>query len=441
MGSAHGLYLEVPTVARRTFTDTWIRNLRPVEIRRDFTEAGRPGFMLRVWPGGQKTFVFRFSRAGHSQVMTLGQWPMLSLADAHEEHAAARKLFARGLDPIAERQRAKRDHEAEQRREAHKSGTVGQLYEEWLRRYVERERKRPEQVRQAFEANVLPKWRDRPARDITKRDVVELLDRIVDRGKPVMANRTFNMLKQCFEFGVARDLVDASPCVGVERPGGTEHPRERSLSPEEIKAFWTALDREDEDIEMSKPVRLGLRLILVTAQRPGEVAGAAWTEIDTEAAVWRIAADRSKNSKPHEVPLSDLALEILAELRALAKDRPRLLPSWQSKLKPDEPLSQRALSRALRNNHDDNGKLFGVEPFTPHDLRRSAASRMTALGIPRLHVEKVLNHTTGDIAEIYDRHDYRAEKARALQTWADELRTIIAGKKSKVSPIRKERVA
>jgi integrase len=139
------------------------------------------------------------------------------------------------------------------------------------------------------------------------------------------------------------------------------------------------------------------------------------------------------------VPLSELAIEIITDLRTRSGDRPHLLPSWQSKLKRDEPLGVRALSRALRNNHDDDGKLFGLEPFTPHDLRRTAASLMTSLRVPRLHVEKVLNHTTGDIAEVYDRHDYAPEKRRALDTWAAELRKIVTSEKADKAPAAPKR--
>jgi integrase len=156
--------------------------------------------------------------------------------------------------------------------------------------------------------------------------------------------------------------------------------------------------------------------------------------------VWRIPAERSKNGKAHQVPLSDLAVEILGQMRAQVDgDRPCIAPSHMSKRAADEPLSERALSRALRNNHDDDGKLFGLAPFTPHDLRRSAATQMTLLGIARLHVSKVLGHADSEITAVYDRSTYEVEKRVALQTWADHLRAIIEGKKSgKVAPIRKD---
>lgn len=230
-----------------------------------------------------------------------------------------------------------------------------------------------------------------------------------------MARRMRSLGLQVFTFAVARDLVTVNPFVGTPPPGEDEEPRDRKLDAHEVRSFWRALDRDD--IEMSKLVRLGLKLILVTAQRPGEVAGAAWAEIDMARAIWAIPAERAKNSRAHEVPLSDLALELVEQLRTMARGRPHLLPSVHSKLKRDEPLSQRALSRALRNNHDEHGKLFGLEPLVPHDLRRTAASMMTSLGIPRLYVSKVLNHTDQDITgRVYDLNEYEPQRRAALQT-------------------------
>ncbi|MGH8200329.1 MAG: tyrosine-type recombinase/integrase [Steroidobacteraceae bacterium] len=425
---------------RRVFTETWIRSLKPSEARQDFTEAGRPGFMLRLWPGGQKTFVLRYSREGRAQVMTLGQWPAMSLAEAHDEHGAARKLLSRTIDPIEEREREAKARQVRERHEKITSGiTTRNVAAEWAWHYARRHRKRPREAVRLARVYLATPWRERPAHELTKRDAVLLLDRLVARGSHVMARRVRSLGLQVFTFAVARDLVAVNPFIGTLPPGEDEEPRDRKLDASEVHAFWNALDRRD--TEMSQLVRLGLRLILVTAQRPGEVAGAAWSEIDTERAVWTIPPERSKNGRAHEVPLSDLALELLEQLRAPAADRPHLLPSVHSKLRRGKPLSQRALSRALRNNHDD-GKLFGLQPFTPHDLRRTAASMMTSLGILRLHVSKVLNHTDQDITgKVYDLNEYTAEKRKALQTWADHLRAVTAGKRPKVVPIAAEQRA
>jgi integrase len=421
----------------KVWTETWLKSLvkKPPDRRRDYTEQGRKGLMLRHHPGGALTFMVRYHRGAEQVPVTLGNYPSVSLEQAHHEHAEIRRQLAQGLDPAEERVLAVRERQrAREQRIAGDAVTVRNIVAEFGWHYCRRERKHPREAVRLLKVYVADPWKGRPVRDLTKRDAVLLLDRIKARA-PVMANRAYNLALQAFTFAIRRDLISNNPFLGVGRPGGDEEPRDRKLDTEEIRAFWRGL--ESKEAEISKPVRQALKLILVTAQRPGEVAGAAWSEIDTEGALWTIPAHKSKNARAHRVPLSPLAIELIEDLRELADGRPHLLPSVHSKLKPDEPLSQRALSRALRNNHDDDGKLFGLEPFTPHDLRRTAASMMTTLGIQRLHVSKVLNHTDQDVTgKVYDLNEYAAEKAKALTVWADELRTIIAGKERKVVPIR-----
>jgi integrase len=163
-------------------------------------------------------------------------------------------------------------------------------------------------------------------------------------------------------------------------------------------------------------VRTALKLILVTAQRPGEVALAVWSEFDLERRLWTIPAERSKNGEPHEVPLNDLAMTLLRRLIRRYGRGQFILPTRCWRARGSEPITVRALSQGLR----DNGCLR-MEKFTPHDLRRTAASLMTSVRIPRLHVEKVLNHTIDDVAEIYDRYDYTEEKRAALVALHDVI--------------------
>ena len=423
----------------RTFTETWLRSLerRAPMKRKDYTETGRKGFMLRHWPGGERTFVARYQRHGEPEVLTLGNHPAMSLEQAHDEHAQIRRMLARGLDPKAERERVAREQEAERRkRQASVAVTVRNVIAEWGWHYARRHRDHPREAVRLLRVYT-EAWKDRPVPEITKRDAVMLLDKIVARGSAVMANRIDALGKQAFRFAMERDLIESNPWVGTARPGGEEKHRERKLAEAEIRTFWKALDGPK--IKATAHVRLALKLVLVTAQRPGEVAGARWDEI--EGSTWTIPPHRAKNRRAHAVPLSDFALEIVGQLRTLAKGRPHLFPSAHARRKREEPMLELALSRALRNNRREDGSVFGIGWFTPHDLRRTAASMMTALGTPRLHVSKVLNHSDRDITAVYDVHDYFAEKKQVLQTWADHLRAIIAGKAAKVVPIRKEKRA
>jgi integrase len=188
---------------------------------------------------------------------------------------------------------------------------------------------------------------------------------------------------------------------------------------------------------MAEPTRLALKLLLVTAQRRGELTFAKWSHLDLDRKTWTIPVELLKTSharraepEPHQVPLSKLAIELFGKLHEITGESPYLLPAHASK-KRQQPYSGGVLTRAVLQNKAH----FGLERFTPHDLRRTAASLMTKLRIPRLHVEKVLNHATGDIAEVYDRHDYLREKRIALEKWGRHLASIIEGKDQKIAPM------
>ncbi len=442
-------------------TDTWLRSVKPRADRFDINVDGRQGLVVRVHPSGTVTFRLRFSRGGKRYWMVLGDYGDggLYLADAHDAHHQAHRELARDLDPIEERQ--KRLVAAERTRaERIGAGSVADLVEQFVHRKLRGERwdnssgwvrddrtktkarKRPDAAAAllGYSSGPTPARRRRGKRNVptfvsqlgkvnahelTKRQIIAFLDSIVDRGSPVTANRNHALLDQMFKWAAAKDLIPGSPMAGIERPGGEERPRERVLTADEVKTFWTQLETAD----MAEPTKLALKLLLVTGQRRGELTLAQWAHFDLNGKLWTIPVELLKTSharrsspEPHTVPLSQLAIDLLTQLKALSGSGPYVLPAHASK-KRSGPYSAGVLSRAVRQNADH----FGIPHFTPHDLRRTAASMMTKLKVPRLHVEKVLNHSTGDIAEVYDRHDYAAEKRAALDTWGSCLRTIIDG--------------
>jgi integrase len=173
---------------------------------------------------------------------------------------------------------------------------------------------------------------------------------------------------------------------------------------------------------MALGTSLALKFQLVTAQRKGEVAAAEWAEMDLASGWWTIPAEKSKNKLPHRVPLSPLAIGLLTLAKEAAGNSPWVFPSPRDGGK--KKIADTAIDRAVRNNR----KIFGVDDFTPHDLRRTAASHMTGVGISRLVVAKILNHMESGITAVYDRHSYDPEKKRALDAWARVLDEIINGK-------------
>lgn len=453
-------------------TATWLdsrkepRN-RPKK-RYDVTIDGREGLMARVFPSGAVSFRLRYARAGKRYIMVLGEFGKdgLSLSDAFEIHHQAQRELEKGLDPIEER--GNRQAAAERARaERAGGGTTADLVEQFVHRKLRAERwdeargewgrdersrtkarKRPEAAEWILghvEKSQPRKGSRKPvptfvselghvkALEITKRQIVAFLDSVVDRGAPILANRTYTLLKQMFTWAAAKDLIPASPMAGIERPGGEERPRARILTAGEIRTIWTKLDTA----EMAEPTRLALKLLLVTGQRRGELTFAKWDHFDLEGKTWTIpisllksAHSRRDRPEPHVVPLSALALKLLGKLKALSGESPAVLPAHAS-ARHTRSYSESVLSRAVRQNREH----FGIPEWTPHDLRRTAASFMTKLGTPRLHVEKVLNHSTGDIAEVYDRHDYLPEKRAALEKWGEHLQAIIEGREQTVVPL------
>jgi integrase len=403
----------------RPFTERFLASLKPRRRRYAVLDPRRKGLLLRVSENGSKAFYFRYMRAEKDMWVAIGPYPEVSLAKAYETHAELTKRALKGEDlkgvpSVGTRSRGAALPAPEA------VLTVGELAQEFIERYIRRERKNPREAEFLIENNILRFWRHRPAKGITRRDGVLLLDKVVDRGRLVMANRVGATLSQMFRFGVTRGMLDASPFVAMGKPGGTEKARKRRLDEREIGIFWRKLTRS----RLNAEVRIALKLILATAQRPGEVSQAAWEEFDLKRRIWTIPAERSKNGQPHEVYLSDLALTLIRHLRRRFGEAPFLIPSRCWRAKGDGPVTVRALSQGIR----DRRKHFGIPAFTPHDLRRTAASLMTASGIPRLHVEKVLNHTIDDVAEIYDRHDYSPEKTAALTRLSERLEEILSRK-------------
>jgi integrase len=411
---------EVPRTraeARRSFTDRFLVALRPSSRTYDVLDPTRKGLLLRVTPKGVKTFYFRYQQSLQVTRLMIGRYPATTLKRAYETHADLIKALNRGEDI-----RVNLPPGVRSKGLAHDTPvtglTVGDLAKEFAERYLRQERKNPREAELVIDANIVRYWRTRPAKSVTRRDGVLLLDKVVDRGSPIMANRVGALLSQMFRFAVTRGMLEASPFVALGRPGGSEKARNRRLSDKEIRIFWKKLTRA----RLSAEVRLALKLILVTAQRPGEVALAAWKEFDTERKIWTIPPERSKNGKEHEVPLSDLALTLIRHVRRRFGETDQLIPSRCWRAREGAPITIRALSQGIR----DRRKHFGLPDFTPHDLRRTAASLMTANGVPRLHVEKLLNHTIDDVAEIYDRHDYSKEKRAAVEKLAESIQAILS---------------
>ncbi len=391
-------------------TDRAIQAIKPAEKRYEVWETNGKGFGLRVSPAGRKTWIFMYRFQGKSRRMTFGDYPDMPLADAHEEHARARKLLNRGIDPGNRKQAA---IEVERR-----APTVADLVKEFLKSLEVKGNRTWREYERSLNKDVVPEWGHVKAKDIRRRDVVLLMEKIAGRGAVNQSTQVFKIVRRMFNFAVERDLLEHSPCLQV-KPLAPDNKKDRFLSEEEIKTFWTALEK----CGMTEELKRALKLILVTAQRPGEVIGAHESEMDGE--WWTIPAERSKNKRSHRVFLTPLAQGLFLE----PDEDGFYFPSPRGGRAIEVNALAHAVRRAMNPDKETGEVKLALDHFTPHDLRRTAASHMAQLGYGVI-VEKVLNHTNRTVTAIYDRYDYDREKRQALEGWARKLERILSDKKN-----------
>ena len=349
--------------------------------------------------------------------LTIGSYPQVSLKRAREEVVKALVKIEEGTDPGLERKIGKQTDR--------NAISVKDLCVEYIEKHAKPKKKSWENDQEMLNRDVIPIVGARKVKDIRKREIVSLLDRIIERGTSKwpcgsMANRVRALLITMFKFAVQRDILDASPCVYLNVPH-KENARERDLDEKEIKAFWEGLD----ETGMVDSIKLALKFILVTSQRPGEVASAEWSEVDIKKKCWKIPSGKTKNGRLHSVPLSTLVLDLLREAKQNSGGSRWLFPSPFRKIE-DKRIAEGSLPHAVLSNLP---KLV-IDHFTPHDLRRTTATMMTAMGFQRLTVGKILNHSEGGATKIYDRYTYDEEKRQALEAWGSKLKNIITDEKS-----------
>jgi len=433
--------------AKKPFTDLMIRGLkpkgRPYRVRERLNDKG---FGVQVSTAGTKTFFMAYVFDGKERFLKLGRYPECSLSEARRRCRDVRDEVQRGLDPqaererrAAERKRAEEERKVRERLEA-MSGSVAQLFEAYIG-YLESEKSRgsARQVRQAYEKDVLAVLDpDMKARDVTPEHIRLILNRITKRGAKIQANRVRSYLMAAFKHGIEHDNnpenLDADVLFGLRANPVRDIPRivkqeavgERDLSRTELATFWRSLDEYQ---GMDYLTKTAFRLVLATGgQRIKEVIEAPWSEFDIDRRLWEMPSNRTKNGHPHIVPLNDLALSILEELRALTGDSRYLFPKRGD---DNAPMPLASMSKALMRYCERTG----FERFTPRDLRRTCKTRMGELGLSKEIRDRLHNHALQDVSsKHYDRYDYLAEKTAAMTAWGEYLGAVIAG--AEVLPIR-----
>ena len=409
-----------PRVSRKvSLTDRFVRALKASDQRVEVGDAGCRGLSIRCTPAGVKTWTFAYKLNGRMRRITFGEYPAVGLSEARTQADERRGQRGAGKDP-----RALQD--AERAAQAQAALTFAELCE----RYIEHRRsggKISWKTDEGYLKRPKVKFGGRPAVSLTKRELMDFFETIAGTSKS-SANRTQSTVRTMLGWAADRDLIPSNFLAGLKKVGGKENEKDRVLTGEEIRAFLALL--ADPDGKVTETVRLALKGILLTAQRPGEVAGMMLSELhdlDGTAPHWIIPRLRTKNKKTeHTVPLSPVAVRLIREALEISKGYAKSkndMPVFASRFDEVTALARHSLSQAVRRIVND--KKFAK--FTPHDLRRTAATLAQSLRVPREYVKALLNHKDGDVTAIYARwHMFQEKREAAMAIEAAVLPLIHA---------------
>ena len=415
---------------RIKLTDTFIKGIQTPEKRIEYYDDTATGLILRVTKTGYKSFAFRYWYDGQSKQITIGKYGDLSLSDARKfvkgdlknGIKGYKQILAEGKDPLKMRQNE---------RETTSEMTFKELSDVYDGIHLPTLRESSQDYHTwAMDSKVLPKLGKNPLNEITKSDIVRLLDGIaIAGGAEATANKVRSRLHHMFEFAKSRSYVESNPVSDTKLYEGGNNESERYYSADEIKEIWQTIE------ELNEPVRSYLKIILLTGQRRTETHMMQWKDIqqvkdtDFEGWVWTIPKQYAKSNRDHIVPLSAIALDILNGLKN-DTDNPFV---FSSVLNNDIPIGLKTIKRAVKTIKDDSK----VSDYRLHDTRRTVATWLAKLGTPAEVVSKVLNHKTGGggslVTRIYNRYEYRKERQIALNKWANEVQKIVTGKSSNIA--------
>jgi integrase len=391
----------------RKLADLFVERAKPPPHGRvEYFDAAFPGLALRITANGSKSWSTFYRFNGRLRRLTIGAYPVIKPAQARREAAAALERARGGVDPAAEK-RARRYAPAPG------TDTFSNLVSDYLERYA-RKNTGPgtfKETKRVLESQDLAAWRNRPISEISRRDVIDVIDHIAKRAE-VQANRTLARLRALFNWAIEKDRLTTSPIVGM-KPPTKERARDRTLSDDELRWFCIASEA------IGWPFGSLAKLLLLTAQRRDEVAGMEWSELDLDKQTWTIPRRKMKNDRAHEVHLSEAAIEVLRSLPRIGSGRVFVTSGGPvSGFSYGKNRLDAAMFTAKQAALGDNTE--AIPHWILHDLRRTAATGMARLNIPPHVVDKVLNHSSGTIrgvAAVYNRFEYFEERRTALEAW------------------------
>jgi integrase len=417
---------------KKKLTVRGINALKPASPGKRFVlwDTEVPNFGLRVTDTGKISFIVmrrvegKLLRRVVAQHRCGAEYTEGLLTQARKDALEAIHDMSQGVDPKQKRALARAaelatQERVEKERVERKANSFESVAEDFIKRHVlakdkgKLKLKSGTEVAAAIRRELIPTWGDKPIGEIGRRDVVKLLEKVVDEDRPYIAHHLSAYLSKFFNWAIVRDVygLNATPITRgmAAMVIGAKKPRQRILNDAELVEIWQAAG------ETPYPFGLFIRMLLVTGQRLREVANATWAEIDLDGALWTIPPARMKGDAAHLVPLSPLSLDIL---RSLPRGRrgAHVFTTTDGRA----PISGFSKAKAQFDR-----RLPGMPAWVFHDLRRTVRTRLSGLPVPDRVAELVIAHARPGLHKVYDQHGYLEEKRRALDLWAAALLSIV----------------
>lgn len=386
------------------FTHNKIANLTAEKSRYHITEGN--GFCLRVSPKGTKTWFYRYKFGGKEKWLTIGNFPVMGVAEARKSFNDLWEIRQSGNDP----------EEIIQQKLLKKNNNVKTIMSDWYNNYIIKHRKQPQQIKQQIDADIIPLLGTFEIEKIQPRDIAKALDNIVQRGSPVHANKVLSTLKQAFNYAVSRGEMTINPATNIRARdiGGLEKPRDRNLDLDEIKQLWLFLDSDNHS--MSIQIRNAIKIILLTGARTGELRLAKWSEFNFEKSLWIIPAENHKIGLNMKIHLSDLTKKLLLEIKAITLSNFVLTGASD-----DAPLADKSIAKAIQRIQNR----VGIPQWTAHDLRRTFATQLGEnLRVDPVVIEKCLGHKMPKIMATYNKDEMLHPRKEALDKWSNLIEEL-----------------
>ena len=383
-------------------TDARVRNAKRSDQAYKLTDGA--GLYLAVQPTGAKCWRYRYRIAGRENVFAIGEYPAISLQQARAERDKARELVRTGVHPVAHRRAQKlvAASEAAETFEAIAKEWITKNKEGWSSYYLS-------QVETVLSQDVFPDIGRLPIKAVHAAHILAILKRVEKRGAPSIAFLIRQWASAIFRYAVVTLRADQDPAAALK--GAVTKPRtkhKRALARSEIPELLVKVEASGS----SPPIKIALRLLLLTFVRPKELRDAAWAEFDLDNAVWEIPEERMKMGTRHIVPLSTQAVALLRRLKAIDGSRPLLFPNHRD---PRRPMSATTLNRCLE-------RLGYGGHFSAHGFRATASTHLNEMGWSGDAIERQLSHLErSKVRASYNHAEHLAERIRMMQAWADHL--------------------